>query len=247
MKRLFFIFCFVLLFPLNIVHAGPEGYLKKGTFALNPENQRDIFLYIPGKTLLFKIQDEEIQVGSIAFPDQQRTYLNAITQDGINVLVWSNEVKKDIESLSRFDFFVNRRLPLCLTADSCEEIWSKFNRVSDEGDGWLAIWPGAGGKFKEQIGNIQKVRMDAGGWDDGYIPAKRNGLSIEDYGYITNLKRTHPLFSFHEEELQDLNTSCGQQIYSTNRNELFTKIETYGKVSAKHFCRPNFCTAKYHS
>ncbi len=213
--------------------AAPVAFLKKGTFAINPDNNRDIFLYIPGKTLLYQIQDKKEKIGSIAFPDRQRFYLNAITQDGINVLVWEDEVERNIEdNLSRFDFYVNRRLPLCLTDSSCEEIWTKFNRISDEGDGWLAIWPGAGGKFAEQAGRIQKVKIDAGGWMEGAIPAKKNNFSIEDYGYITNIRRAHPLYNFREIDLQELSTVCGQQRKTINRKEIFSSIETYGKMSA---------------
>jgi len=221
------------LFVVPLANAGPDAFLKKGTFAINPSNNRDIFLYVPGKTLLYQVQNKKEKIGSIAFPDRQRFYLNAITQDGINVLVWEEEVEMDIEdNLSRFDFYVNRRLPLCLTESSCEEIWSKFNRISDEGDGWIAIWPGAGGKFAEQTGRIQKVEIDAGGWMEGAIPAKRNNFSIEDYGYITNLRRSHPLYKFKEINIQELSTVCGQQKTTINRKEILSRIEVFGKMSA---------------
>jgi len=196
---------FIALVGPKLAHAGPDGYLRKGTYALNPDNKRDIFLYIPRKTPLYSIGSEEITIGSQAFPDLKREYVQATTQDGIHVLVWKDEVNRNITSLNKFDFFVNRRLPLCLTLVSCESIWSKFNRVSDEGDSWLAIWPGAGGKLYENISGNQKVEIDAGGWEQGYIPLKRERLTIEDYGYITNLNREYPLYRFTKSELDGLN------------------------------------------
>lgn len=233
----------VLIIP-KLTLSAPDGYLKKGTYSLNPDNKQDIFLYIPGKTLLYSISPEEVVIGSKAFPDLQRTYIKATTQDGVDVLVWKDEVKTNIASLARFDFFVNRRLPLCLTLDSCESIWEKFNRVSDEGDGWLAIWPGAGGKLFENIGGNQKVKVDAGGWEDGYIPLRRGRLNIEEYGYITNLKRAYPLYSFNQIELDGLNTKCGETISSNKKSLIFSKVEAYGKASAKLSIDPSAALPK---
>jgi len=229
LEYLILISCFVI--P-SFAQAGLDGYLRKGTYALNPTNNSDLFLYVPGRTLLYSIKPEEVKIGSVAFPDLQRVYVYATTQDGIDVLVWKREVKEDVESLKRYDFLVNRRLPLCLTEDSCESIWSKFNRISDEGNGWLAIWGRAGGKFFDNIGGIQKVSIDAGGWEDGFIPIKRDGFTIEDYGYITNLKRSYPLYRFTQKELLGLSTKCGEIIKQDKRKEIYTKLETYGKLSA---------------
>ena len=239
-KNTIYIISVVLLVGVQFAHADPDGYLRKGTYALDPDNRRDIFLYIPGKTLLYSIKSERIRIGSRAFVNQQKTYIQARTQAGIDVLVWEDEVKTNMDNLSRFDFFVNRRLPLCLNLASCDSIWSKFGRVSDEGVGWLAIWPGAGGKLYENTSGNQRVKIDAGGWEEGFIPLKRQGLTIEDYGYITNLKRAYPLYRFSKKGLDGLSTTCGETLTNNKSNELYTKIEAYGKLSAKMTADPTY-------
>ncbi len=235
----------MIILHSNLVFCDPSGYLKQGTFAINPEDERTIFLYIPSKTLLYELKEEKIKIGSSAFPDRQLSYQKAITQDGIEALIWDRVISTNGNIVNRYDFFVNRRLPMCVTEGSCDEIWSKFNLRLDEGEGWKAIWPGAGGKFKEEVGNLQKVSMDAGGWEEGFIPSKRGGFTLEDYGYISKTDRAYPLYKYTVTKMDDLCTQCGQTVMEKNKSNLYTKLELYGKAAGNLSFDPTSLVTKY--
>lgn len=237
----------ILIFTVfsQIIYAQPDGYLKQGTFAINPEDERTLFLYIPAKTLLYSLKPDKACIGSEAFPDRQLEYQKAITQDGIEALIWDKVINTNADIVDRYDFFVNRRLPLCLTPESCEEIWKKFNLISDEGEGWRAIWPGSGGKFREKVGNIQKVRIDAGGWEDGYMPAKCGGFSIEDCGYISKTNRAYPLYRYTTKKMTELSTQCGQTVIEKDKIKIYSKVEAYGRLSADLSLDPTSIVTKY--
>jgi len=242
---LLMILIILIILHSNSVYSEPSGYLKQGTFAISPEDERTIFLYIPSKTLLYDLKEDKIKIGSSAFPDRQNSYRKAITQDGIEALIWDQVISTNGNIVNRYDFFVNRRLPMCITENSCDEIWRKFNLRSDEGEGWKAIWPGAGGKFKEEVGNLQKVSMDAGGWEEGFIPSKRGGFTIEDNGYISKTDRAYPLYKYLATTMYDLCTQCGQTVIDKDKSSLYTKLETYGKASANVSIDPTTLATKY--
>ena len=209
-----------------------EAFLKKGTTALNPEDGKTLFLYIPGYTLLYDLGEVK-NIGSQAFGTREQ-YQLATTQDGVQVLVRTPDIRTDIEKISdQYHFLVNRRMPLCEHEDICRNIWNDFSDTSDEGVKWSALWPRTAGNFLDQEdGGIRKVSDSIGGaWEEGYIPTKKDRLRLEDAGFISLLNRKYPLFRFTEKNIDELSSPCGSERSTRNEKTLFREIETYAKAS----------------
>ena len=157
-SRLFGVVCtFLVVFFICSEISAYDGYLAEGTYSLNPANHRQIFLYIPGQTLLYDIGEEVIQVGT-AFGSEKKEYLSATTQDGIKALILKNAIRKSSSTLKKFDFFINRPVPFCREESSLTRIWMKASKAN-EGDGWFKLWPRNAGNIVKEDLNSYKVSM----------------------------------------------------------------------------------------
>ena len=233
-KPTLIVFTLLICLFLNASVAAQQAFLRKGTVALDPDDKRTLFLYVPGYTLLYDLGEIE-RIGSTTFGTRE-AYQFATTQDGIRVLVRVADVRKkqkDIEALEKYDFLVNRRMPFCETAEACDDVWSDFTTDTDEGRNWVAVWPRVAGKFTAlEEKNSRAVSLTIGGdWDSGFIPSKRSRLKLEDSGFITLLNRHYPAYRLIEETNQELASPCTHERYQTNRVSLLNKVEAYAKAS----------------
>lgn len=221
----------VICLVLNTSVAAQEAFLRKGTIALNPDDEQTLFLYVPGYTLLYNLGTIK-GIRSRAFGDREN-YQIATTQDGIRVLVRVPDIRKDVEALEDYDFLVNRRMPFCETAEACNNIWGVFTTVTDEGLNWSALWARTAGKFTgSENSDSRSVRVLMGGaWDEGFIPSKRNGLRLEDSGFITVLHRQYPAYQLEETINQELASPCTHEQSQKNIVSLLNKAEAYAKAS----------------
>jgi hypothetical protein len=107
----FCLWAIFLGFLLPLSHVGAyDGYLKEGTFALNPEDKRQIFLYIPGMTPIYSISSEDVLVGTAPFSGKpKKPYRLVRTQDGIHALILKDSIRFTNSALAEFDFVINRR------------------------------------------------------------------------------------------------------------------------------------------
>ena len=213
------------------VHA-QEAFLKKGTLALDPTDSRTLFLYVPGYTLLYDLGKKK-NIRSLKFGTTE-SYQAVTTQDGIKVLIRTKDIRRDVDEINeKYNFLVNRRMPLCETREECRTIWNDFNEVGDEGSHWSALWPRTAGRFLGSEKNgVRSVEVSVGGtWEKGFIPTKRNRLPVEDAGFITMLNRMHPLYRFDQLPSQNLDSPCGHVRSQTNKVNLMKNIELYSKIS----------------
>ena len=225
-------FTVLIWLAINASAVAQEAFLKKGTIALNPDDERTLFLYVPGFTLLYELGETSRSIRSRTFGNKE-DYQFAITQDGIRVLVRAADIRTDVTTLKKYDFLVNRRMPLCETSEACRDIWSKFRTIGDEGDEWSALWARTAGKFttSEESG-VRAVHVSIGGaWQNGYIPnRKRNERRLEESGFITLLNRQYPTYSFEEKEDEELSIPCMQQRSQRSSVSLLKKVNSYAKA-----------------
>ena len=154
-----------------------EAFLKRGTVALNPEDRRTLFLYIPGYTLLYNL-GETTTIKSRSF-GTKKEYQYATTQDGIRVLVRKQDILKDVERLDKYHFLVNRRMPLCETETGCGNIWDNFPDDRDETSTWSALWRSAGNFLPQEREEdlTRKVQVSVGA-------IKREGCLFQNKGTL---------------------------------------------------------------
>lgn len=224
----------LLLGATSVEAEGPYGFLKIGNYALNPDNSNEIVLYVPALTLVYAPSNETIEKPKTYDRRQKSKYRMVTTQDGIRLWVLDVDINVDPSVRARYDFFVNRRIPLCKDRDACREIWRRFNRARDEGDGWNALWARTAGRFKSTTGDVHEVEIDHNRtWDSGFLPRFRNGLTIEDAGFITVLDRAHPVYRFTTQELAALSTECSETRVSRNREQVLSTVHTHLKGSVE--------------
>ncbi|UCE34236.1 MAG: hypothetical protein JSV40_13770 [Deltaproteobacteria bacterium] len=219
----------VSLISLSIAGAY-DGYLQEGTFALNPHDKRQIFLYVPGMTPIYSIDEEDVLVGTAPFSDKpKRAYRLVATQDGIQALILKASIRFTNSALADFDFVINRRIPFCRELEAFPDIWNKFSQL-DEGPGWFALYARNAGKVLEVSEDKYKVRMafaPALGPEEGYIPKKRDGRSIEELGYLTFLNTMSADYQFKEAFQHELSTACSERNITRDSEKLFTEIQGY--------------------
>ena len=222
----------VIWLVFNVSAIAQEAFLRKGTTALNPDDGRTLFLYIPGYTLLYELGQTK-SIRSRRFGNRE-DYQFAVTQDGIRVLVRAADIRKNVKVLKKYDFLVNRRMPLCETAEACRNIWNDFTTVRDEGLRWSALWPRTAGKFTaKEEGDSRAVSVSIGGTlESGFIPSKRDQMRLEDSGFISLLNRQYPRYSFTETTNQELASPCTHERSTRKVVSLLEKVETYAKASA---------------
>jgi hypothetical protein len=226
-------FCSVMilvsLFPLSTIGAY-DGYLREGTFALNPQDKRQIFLYVPGMTPIYSMGEEDVLVGTAPFSDRpKKAYRLVITQDGIRALILKDSIRFTNSALADFDFVINRRIPFCRELEAFPDIWNKFSQL-DEGPGWFALYARNAGKVLEVSEDKYKVRMafaPALGPQEGYIPKTRDGRSIEELGYLTFLDTMSAGYRFKEVLQRELSTACSERNITRDSEKLFTEIQGY--------------------
>jgi hypothetical protein len=223
-------------FLLPLSHVGAyDGYLKEGTFALNPEDKRQIFLYIPGMTPIYSISSEDVLVGTAPFSGKpKKPYRLVRTQDGIQALILKDSIRFTNSALAEFDFVINRRTPFCRDLEALSDIWNKFSKL-DEGRGWFALYARNAGKVLQVQDDKYKVRMafaPALGPEEGYIPRYRNGRDIEELGYLTLLRDFLPDYQFTDTLHAELSTACSEQTITRDREKLFTEIQGYLQTKA---------------
>ena len=243
-------FTLVIGLILNASAVAQEAFLKKGTVALNPNDERTLFLYIPGYTLLYDLGKRRT-IRSRTRGDQEK-YRFATTQDGIRVLVREADIRTNVEVLENYHFLVNRRMPLCDTMDDCNDIWNHFSNVGDDGENWSAMWARVAGKFMAfsesenselcavPDGGPLEVFVSIGGSEDkGFIPRTRNRLKLEEAGFITLLNCQYPTYFFEESRIKELDSPCTQEhsqkkiaslwrgIQNSKRGSLFTEFGAY--------------------
>lgn len=232
----FCLWAIFLGFILPLSHVGAyDGYLKEGTFALNPEDKRQIFLYIPGMTPIYSISSEDVLVGTAPFSGKpKKPYRLVRTQDGIQALILKDSIRFTNSALAEFDFVINRRTPFCRDLEALSDIWNKFSKL-DEGRGWFALYARNAGKVLQVQGDKYKVRMafaPALGPEEGYIPRCRNGRDIEGLGYLTLLRDFLPDYQFTDTLHDELSTACSEQTITRDREKLFTEIQGYLQTKA---------------
>jgi hypothetical protein len=207
-----------------------DGYLREGTFALNPDDKRQIFLYVPGMTPIYSIDEEDVLVGTAPFSDRQkRAYRLVATHDGIQALILKASIRFTNSALADFDFVINRRIPFCRELEAFPDIWNKFSQL-DEGPGWFALYARNAGKVLEVSEDKYKVRMafaPALGAQEGYIPKERDGRSIEELGYLTFLNTMSADYQFKEAFQHELSTACNERNITMDSEKLFTEIQGY--------------------
>jgi len=219
----------VSLFSLSTVCAY-DGYLRQGTFALNPQDKRQIFLYVPGMTPVYSMGEEDVLVGTAPFSDRpKRAYRLVATQDGIQALILKDSIRFTNSALADFDFVINRRIPFCRELEAFPDIWNKFSQL-DEGHGWFALYARNAGKVLEVSEDKYKVRMafaPALGLQEGYLPKKRDGRSIEELGYLTFLDTMSEDYRFKDAFQHQLSTTCSERSITRDSEKLFTEIQGY--------------------
>lgn len=225
----------------------PDAYTTIGLGGLDPKD-KSIVTYVPGLTLLYVLGDDTVPVRKHNDPTKRRPYKQAITQDGIKLLILDEDdsIERDVSTLRKFQFLVNRALPACKRLDVCiaHNIWEKFDAGKRGGSGWYTIWARQGGKFMshspspdDQFWEV-KILDNIDGWVTRYIPAKKNNRSIEDLGYITRLDRPHPLFCFSEVEGVHLNTDCNETVKELTAKDILAEIKVFGKLGAEVTAEP---------
>ena len=221
----------VICFVLNTSVGAQEAFLRKGTIALSPDDEQTLFLYVPGQTLLYNLGTLK-NIRSKTY-GRRENYQLATTQDGIRVLVRKSDIRKDVEALEKYHFLVNRRMPFCETVEACNNIWNVFTTVTDEGLNWSTLWPRTAGKFMSSENNDSRsVSVSMGSaWDDGFIPNRRNGLKLEDSGFITVLHRQYPAYELVETTHQELASPCTHERSQKDIVSLLDKVEVYAKAS----------------
>ena len=232
----FCLWAIFLGFLLPLSHVGAyDGYLKEGTFALNPEDKRQIFLYIPGMTPIYSISSEDVLVGTAPFSGKpKKPYRLVRTQDGIHALILKDSIRFTNSALAEFDFVINRRTPFCRDLEALADIWNKFSKL-DEGRGWFALYARNAGKVLQVQDDKYKVRMafaPALGPEEGYIPRYKNGRDIEELGYLTLLRDFLPDYQFTDTLHAELSTACSEQTITRDREKLFTEIQGYLQTKA---------------
>lgn len=232
----FCLWAIFLGFLLPLSHVGAyDGYLKEGTFALNPEDKRQIFLYIPGMTPIYSISSEDVLVGTAPFSGKpKKPYRLVRTQDGIHALILKDSIRFTNSALAEFDFVINRRTPFCRDLEALADIWNKFSKL-DEGRGWFALYARNAGKVLQVQDDKYKVRMafaPALGPEEGYIPRYKNGRDIEELGYLTLLRDFLPDYQFTDMLHDELSTACSEQSITRDREKLFTEIQGYLQTKA---------------
>ena len=248
-------FTLVAGFILNVPAVAQEAFLKQGTTALNPDDGRTLFLYVPGYTLLYDL-GERRNIRSSRYRDRV-PYRYAKTQDGIRVLIREADIQERMDVLDGYHFLVNRRMPFCYTEDACNNIWSHFSTVGDGGrvgDGgldWQAMWRTAA-KFEVLVDSenerscvvpdvdLLKVRVSMSGFEeDGFIPRKgsiprrefRFELELEESGFITLINCQYPVYSFTEETIEELGSPCTQERSQRTIRSLWEGIQKYQRDS----------------
>jgi hypothetical protein len=232
-SRPFFWFCsvMILISLFSLSNAGAyDGYLREGTFALNPDDKRQIFLYVPGMTPIYSMGAEDVLVGTAPFSDRaKRAYRLVATQDGIQALILKASIRFTNSALAGFDFVINRRIPFCRELEAFPDIWNKFSQL-DEGPGWFAVYARNAGKVLEVSEDKYKVRMafaPALGPEEGYIPKQRDGRGIEELGYLTFLDTMSANYRFKEAFQHELSTACSERNITRDSEKLFTEIQGY--------------------
>jgi hypothetical protein len=212
-----------------------DGYLQEGTFALNPEDKRQIFLYIPGMTPIYSISSEDVLVGTAPFLGRsKKPYRLVRTQDGIQALILKDSIRFTESTLAEFNFVINRRTPFCRDAQTFPDIWSKFSK-RDEGPGWFALYARNAGEILQVLHDKYRVRMafaPALGPQEGYIPRFRNGKDVEELGYITVLRDFLPDYQFVDTPQDELSTACSEKNITRDRERLFTEVQGYLQTKA---------------
>ncbi|MBW1677340.1 MAG: hypothetical protein JRJ79_12215 [Deltaproteobacteria bacterium] len=224
----------VSLFFLSTVRSY-DGYLREGTFALNPEDKRQIFLYIPGMTPIYTISLEDVLVGTAPFSGRpKKPYQLVKTQDGIQALILKDSIRFTDSALAEFNFVINRRIPFCRDLQTFPDIWNKFSKL-DEGRGWFALYARNAGEILQVLHDKFRVRMafaPALGPQEGYIPRYRNGRDIEELGYITVLRDYLPDYQFKDTLQDELSTACSEKNITRDREKLFTEVQGYLQAKA---------------
>ena len=234
-------FALVIGFILNAPAVAQEAFLKKGTVAINPDDIPTLFLYVPGYTLLYDLEKESKPIGR-KMPEGREEYQLAKTQDGIRVLVRTADIRKNVEVLRNYHFLVNRRMPLCDKMNDCNNIWSQFSTVSDEGENWIAMWARVAGKF-EAFSNNEKLCAVPDGdplevlvsigasEEEGFIPRTQDQLRLDDSGFITLLNCRHPAYIFRERMSESLTSPCTQERSRRTIGSLWRGIENHRRGS----------------
>lgn len=211
---------------------GLAGVVTIGTLAINPEDGKTIFLYIPRHTLLYDFgKTRKIKSRRTS---KKSTYIEATTQDGIRALIKRSHIKTDIDYLGKYDFVVSRMLPYCLDPKTCSNIWNEFPEETD-GEDWSTVWPSVAGKFisDEKKDRTHHVTLSIGGTNqEAYLPEEYNNLPIHEYGFITLLREQHPAYKFTKKELSDLRSDCGRKKTSKSKTQMSKEIALHAKASA---------------
>ena len=235
----FYVFCLwaiLFVFLVSFSHASAyDGYLREGTFALNPEDKRQIFLYIPGMTPIYSISSEDVLVGTAPFSGRpKKPYQLVRTQDGIQALILKDSIRFTDSALAEFNFVINRRTPFCRELQTFPDIWNKSSKL-DEGPGWFALYARNAGEILHVLHDKYRVRMafaPALGPQEGYIPRYRNGRDIEELGYITRLRNFLTDYQFKDTLQDELSTACSEKNITRDREKLFTEVHGYLQTKA---------------
>ena len=232
----FSLWALFLVFLVSFSRASAyDGYLQEGTFALNPEDKRQIFLYIPGMTPIYSMSSEDVLVGTAPFlGTPKKPYRLVRTQDGIRALILKDSIRFTESTLAEFNFVINRRTPFCRDLQTFPDIWGKFSKL-DEGPGWFALYARNAGEILQVLHDKYRVRMafaPALGPQEGYIPRFRNGRDIEELGYITVLRDFLPDYQFNDTPQDELSTACSAKNITRDREKLFTEVQGYLQTKA---------------
>lgn len=224
----------------------PEGYTNIGLAAPDPEDKTKIITYVPGLTLLYEIGQHPVMIRRRSNALESRPYRPALTQNGISVLILDEggSLQTDVKNLHKFDFLVNRAVPVCAWLDKCValDLWKLFDAGLRGGPSWSTVWARQGGRFlsRQPDDLFWKVEFldNLEGWVTRYVPAKRGPRSIEDLGYITDLRRPHPLLRFSEARGKYLNTQCNEAIRELRVDDVLTELNAFAELSVSVSAEP---------
>ena len=233
----------------SVLGSPPAAYTTIGLGGLNPASRTDIVAYVPGLTLLYELGQQSVNVRKRNDPTVRRPYRAAVTQDGITLLLLddTNTIERRVSKLARFEFLVNRPLPVCMRPDGCAalNLWNRFDAGKSFGIGWYTVWPRQGGKFIAESPDPDEPFWEVefldnlDGWVRRVIPSKKEHRSVEDLGYITRLDRPHPLFRFEEVAGKRLTTQCTETVRKLSRDDLIAELRVFGKLGAEIAAQPN--------
>ena len=187
---------FLSLFGQNAFADRKPYYVINETYALSINlfaNRYPIIAFLPRRYLVYT--ENRFLYKKIS----KRNYVEAITQDGVNVLVLSSDISKSTfnDAFGDSEIIFNAGFQLCKTL-ACSP---------DQPEDYLTIRRGDSFKIKSSKQGL----LQLAGQDEivGFVGEAKLEEMIES-GQVTRADVVHPRYSIEKQEVSVLSTTCGQ-------------------------------------